>query len=234
MRRAGGAYSTQRKGSVTSQPTIGAASERQRTREQIMTAMLEASGELGYRRATVRGVIERAGETPSRFYSSFSTKEDCFAAAYEVEAERLYSALIAAAQGQSSWREGMRAALQELFAFVTERPLIARALFKEVYTARGPALVKHEEILERLSRAMNDSARRETSASRHSLPPQTAAFMVGAIEEFVCAQIAARRPERLWAGMPQLMSLLIAPYLGDQAAAEELQRPALRPGTPIG
>jgi hypothetical protein len=49
---------------------------------------------------------------------------------------------------------------------------------------------------------------------------------VGAIEEFVRAQIAARRPDRLWSATPVLMSLLVAPYLGDQAAAEELERPA--------
>jgi len=92
-------------------------------------------------------------------------------------------ALIAPAKRQSSWREGIRAALRELFAFVTELPLAARAIFNEVYSARGTALVKHEEIL-----------------------------------------------ERLWTGMPQLMALLVAPYLGDDAAAEGLERPVPQPG----
>jgi hypothetical protein len=128
------------------------------------------------------------------------------------------------------WREGLRAALQELFEFVSERPLVARAIFNEVRTARGAALVKHEQILERLSFAV-DRGCPEGSESRHPPPPQTGAFMVGAVEEFVCAQTLAGRPQRLWSDMPQLMALLVAPYLGDVAAAEELHRPVPRPGT---
>jgi AcrR family transcriptional regulator len=234
VQEAGGAYSMREKGSVASQPTIGAAAEQRRVRERerIMAAMLEVSGELGYRRATVRRVLERSSGHQSQFYGQFSNKADCFAAAYETEAENLYSTLLDAANNQSSWREGLRAGLEELFGFVTERPLIARATLREVYTAGGPALAKHEEILERLSRAI-DGACRETSESRHALPPLAASFMVGAIEGFVRAQIAAHRPERLWAAMPELMHLLVAPYLGDEAAREELRRPATSRAAPL-
>ena len=227
MQEAGGAYEIPEKGTVASQPRIGATSKQRRARERarIMEAMLEVSGEVGYRRATVRRVLERSGAPQSQFYGYFCSKEDCFAAAYEAEAECLCSALIEAAHSRSSWREGLRAALEKLFCFATERPLIARAILREVYTARGPALVKHEEVLGRLSHAI-DGACYEPAESRHAPPPMTGPFMVGAIEGVVRAQITARSPERLWAAMPELMYLLVAPYLGDEAAREELTRPA--------
>jgi AcrR family transcriptional regulator len=233
MRGAGGVYPMREKGTMASQPTTGAAGEQHQVRERrrIMAAMLEVSGELGYRRATVRRVIERSGARQSQFYGYFCSKEDCFVAAYEAEAESLCSALIEAAHSCSSWREGLRAALAKLFDFATERPLIARAILREVYTARGPALVKHEEVLGHLSHAI-DGACHEPDESRHAPPPMTGSFMVGAIEAVVRAQIAARRPERLWAAMPELMYLLVAPYLGDEIAREELTRPVPKTKSP--
>ena len=227
MQGAGGGYSMREKGTVASQSMTGAAGEQRRDSERarIMAAMLEVSGELGYRRATVRRVIERSGERQSQFYAHFCSKEDCFAAAYEIEAERFCEAILAAAQRRSSWCEGLRAALEEVFGFVNERPLIARAILSEVYTARGAALAKHEEVLGRLSDAI-EGACYQPPESGHSPPPMTAPFMVGAVEGVVRAQIAARRPERLWAAMPELMYLLVAPYLGEEVAREELMRPA--------
>jgi AcrR family transcriptional regulator len=220
----GGAHPMQETGSEASKST-GAASVRHSrpARERIIAAMLALSGELGYRRATVRRVLELSGATHAQFYLHFRSREDCFAAAYEGEAEPLYRALLAAAARQSSWREGLRGAVTELFRFVAERPLIARAILNQVYVAGGAALVKHEEYLERLSRAV-DGACRETSESRHALPPPTAPFIIGAIEEFVRFRLA--EPDRLWAALPELMHLATAPYLGDQVAREELRRPA--------
>jgi AcrR family transcriptional regulator len=213
----------QSKDSAASKSTDGAARERGRLRERerIMAAMLTLSGEFGYRQATVRRVLERSGTRPSQFYACFPNRAECFAAAHEAEVERLYRALIDAARRQPNWREGSRAALQELLRFAVERPLLARATLREVYVARGSALVKYEEVLERLSRAI-ESACRETSESRHSPPPETAAFMVGAIEEFVRSRLGARRQGQLLEATPTLMQLLVAPYLGDEVARQEL------------
>jgi AcrR family transcriptional regulator len=206
-------------GSAASKPT--AASTRER--ERIMAGMLLLSGELGYRRATVRLVIERSAVPPSRFYRHFRTRAECFAAAQLAEAERLCGALLAAARAQASFQDGLRAALEELFRYVAEHPLQARATLREVYAAEGAALSGYEEVLERLSRAF-DSARRETLGSRHSPPPGASSFIVGAIEEFVRFRVG--RPDCLWAALPELMHLATAPYLGDRAAARELRRPA--------
>jgi AcrR family transcriptional regulator len=222
------------KESVASKSINRAARERirARERERLMAAMLEVSGEVGYRNATVHRVLERSGGHRAQFYRHFRDRADCFAAAHAAEVERLYTSLLAAARQQPSWREALRASLQELFRFAAERPLAARAILREVYVARGQALANYEEVLERLSRAI-DSARRETSGSRHSPPPETASFMVGAIEEFVRAQLGAHRQGQLAAATPALMHLLIGPYLGDAAASAELSRTAPPPGRAV-
>lgn len=103
-----------------------------------------------------------------------ANKAGCYAAAYEVEAERLYAALLGAAAGDPSWRCGLRAALRQLPRVAGEQPLLARGLLIKDHIAGGPALAKREEMLERLTRLL-------TGRSRHSPPPLTP-FMVSAIE----------------------------------------------------
>jgi AcrR family transcriptional regulator len=189
-------------------------------RERIVEAMLEACGEHGYRKATVADAIQRCGSHRAQFYRHFANKADCYTAAYESWIERLCEALLTAGRAERGWRLGMRAALTELARFACERPALARGLLVETQVAGGPALAKREEVLERLSRAV-DSARRETE-SRHDPPPVTASFMVGAIEGAVTSALVKRAPGEFAAAVPELAAMVIAAYFGEDAAEEEL------------
>jgi AcrR family transcriptional regulator len=213
------------KGNGSSQQTISAALERKRLRERkrTMRLMLELSGELGYRRATLAELRARGGEEIGQFRSHFKSREQCFAEAHDAELERLYSALSTAALAPESLRDGLRAALVVLFRYAIEQPSIATAVFREVYVVGGTALNKHEELLERLSRAIDGACRASLEVS-HAPPPLAASFMVGGIEEFMCAQLAKGDPQGLLRALPELMHLLVAPYFGDEAAREELSR----------
>jgi AcrR family transcriptional regulator len=197
------------KGTAATNRTTTATRRRAQQRRAAMEAMLLLSGEIGYRRATVRRVLQRSGGHAVEFYSQFRNRQGCFAAAYELEADRLTTALLDAGARQPTWPEGLLAALTELVDYITAQPLRARAIFEEVYVAGGAAQVKHQEALERLSRAI-DGACRETSESRHTPPPLTASFMVGAIEGLVRAKLAAGEAEQLPQALPELMQIAIA------------------------
>ncbi len=189
-------------------------------RERIMEAMLAACGELGYRGVAVRDVLKRYGGYRLQFYREFGSKAECYAAAYEAEAERLCGALLGAAAAEPSWRCGLRAALAALGRFACERPAVGRGLLVEVHVAGGAALAKREEMFERLTRAI-DSARRETG-SRHSPPPVTASFMVSAIDAAVCMALEKGAPAEFAAAAPELAQMVVAAYFGEEAAREEL------------
>src|ERR1700742_2158672 len=145
-------------GSVLLFPTEG----KRRSRERLLEAMLLVSGELGYDRASVQDVIERAGASRATFYKYFTDKEDCFVTAYREASEWLYQRLEAVAKRQPSWKEGLRAALAELLEFCANQPALARPLFVEALAAGGDAMAQHDLLMERLSRAV-DGARREIS-----------------------------------------------------------------------
>jgi AcrR family transcriptional regulator len=181
-------------------------------RDSLLAAMLSLSGELGYRQVTVELIAERSGHSASYLYSRFSSREECFAVAYEERAAPLLARILKAGREGADFAEGIRAGLGELFTFVAAEPSIARALLTEVYVADGDAKVRHEQNLRRLSDAVAGT-RRETRASRHDSPPIAAAFIVGGLEEAVRRRLVEGRPQLLWEELPDLVAFATAHLL---------------------
>lgn len=180
-----------------------------------MEGVLVASGELGYREASVRAILDYSGGHRAQFYSYFTSKDDCFAKACEAWMERLGANLLGAAISAGGWQAGVLAALTSLFEFAAERPAIARALFVETQVAGGAALATREAAMERLAAAM-DSVRGEIEPGQ--APPEgTGVFVVGGIDACVCEVLATGDPEQIWDTLPELMHLAVGSYLGKEA-----------------
>jgi len=186
-------------------------------RGRCEVAVLELSGEIGYRAVTVEQVLSHSGVSLEQFEAEFGDLESCFVAAYEAEADVLCEAMLEAAGRADGWRAGTRAALERLLRFVAERPAVARALLRDVHVVGGSALVKHEEVLARLTAAVGGSAK---------LPEEqlawTSSFIVGAVEGVVSARLARGETDDLLALLPELMYLIVASFEGREAATAEL------------
>jgi AcrR family transcriptional regulator len=189
-------------------------------RERILDAMLEASGEKGYRNVAVQDVIDRYGGNRVQFYRHFASKDDCYAEAYRSGIDRFSRRLLEACGAASGWRLGLRATLGELAGFIEEQPLVSRGLLIEVHVAGGKALEIRAEVWERLTGAI-DGARAETGP-HPSPPPVTARFMLGAIETSVTTALAAGEPAAFADSVPELAHMIVSTYLGEDAAEEEL------------
>jgi AcrR family transcriptional regulator len=185
-------------------------------RQGEMEGALHVVGEVGYRAASVRAVLEYSGAHRRQFYEHFDSLEDCFAQAYEAWIEQLGVSLLEAAVAAGGWRQSVQAGIVRLFEFVIERPTIARALFLEVQVAGGAALAKHEEATERLGAAL-DSIRADIAPDEQP-PEATAFFVVGGIEAAICDVLTEGNPNRIWDALPELMHLTVGSYLGNEAA----------------
>jgi AcrR family transcriptional regulator len=187
-------------------------------RGRCEVAMLELSGEIGYRAVTVEQVLSHSGVSLEQFEQEFGDLESCFAAAYEAEADVLCEAMLEAAGRADGWRAGTRAALETLLSFVAERPAVARALLRDVHVVGGEALAKYEEVLARLTAALGSTG---------ELPEEqlagTSSFIVGAVEGVVSARLTRGDTEDMQALVPELMYLVVASFEGREAAAEELE-----------
>ncbi|HEX6781623.1 MAG TPA: hypothetical protein VF125_06280 [Solirubrobacterales bacterium] len=201
-------------GNALGQLRADEAGEHAELRERAMEAVLLSCGELGYRKLTVAAVLKRYGGYRMQFYRLFGNVDECYAAAYELHSGLLAERLLSAGAKAPDWRTGLRAALEELARFARQQPHLGLGLLSEVHSAGIPALARRREVLERLSRAI-DSARRETE-SRHSPPPLTAPFMVGAIESTVVRALARDEPELFERAIPELEQLVGTAYFDDR------------------
>jgi AcrR family transcriptional regulator len=188
-----------------------------RVRGRCEVAMLELSGKIGYRAVTVEQVLSHSGASLEQFEAEFGDLESCFVAAYEAEADVLCQAMLDAAARADGWRAGTRASLETLLRFVSQRPAVARALIRDVHVVGGGALVKHDEVLDRLAAAIGRGA---------ALPEEqlawTSSFIVGAVEGVVTARLARGETDDLLALLPELMYLIVASFEGREAASQEL------------
>jgi AcrR family transcriptional regulator len=198
--------------------------------EGALEAMLLSVGARGYEKASVQEVLDRSGISRERFQRRFGGKEACFAQAYEMAVERICAEVLEAAQGAESWRAGFRAALARLLRSVAEQPLMAKALLIEVRAARGQAWAKHQQAIERLAAAV-DSARQDPDATP-TATALTAQFVVGAVEEAICAEIGAGRTAKVERLLPDLTHLAVLNYFGEDEAWLELGSPKLTPVDP--
>lgn len=185
-------------------------------REGEMEGVLHVVGELGYRGASVRAVLEYSGGHRKQFYDHFESLEDCFVQAYGAWIDRLGVSLLEAAITASGWQASVQAGLVRLFQFVVERPEIARSLFVEVQIAGGGALAKHEQAVDRLT-GLLDSVRAEIQPDDEP-PAATGIFVIGGVEACLCDALAAGETSRIWNALPELMHLAVGSYLGKQAA----------------
>ena len=194
--------------------------------------MLLSVGARGYEKASVQEVLERSGISRERFQRHFGGKEACFAQAYEMAVDRICAEVLEVARGAESWRAGFRAALARLLRTFAEQPLLAKALLIEVRAARGQAWARHQQAIERLAKAV-DSARQERGA-QPTATALTAQFVIGAVEEAICAEIGAGRTATVERLLPDLMHLAVLNYYGEDEAWLELGSPNLTPVEPSG
>lgn len=188
---------------------------------QIMEAMLEACGDRGYRNVSVQNVLDRCGASRRLFYSYFRSKSECYADAYEFEVERRFAALVGAASKERTWAQAVVTALREMADLLETRPELARGLLIEVHVAGGRALRKRAEVLARLAEALDRA--REDPGVRHSPPPLTSTFMLGAIEAFITSTLLRAAPQKFSAGMRELAEVVLSAFFSRDETVAELE-----------
>src|SRR4051794_39360710 len=131
-------------------------------RERLLAGMLRATAELGYREGSVQDVLDRAGVSRPTFYEHFENKEDCFLIAFDTTPGRLRSRLELAGADGETWRDRLRAALEDLLRFVREDPDAAMSLIVDARAACPPALLRRDELLDHFASCIDTQVRAES------------------------------------------------------------------------
>lgn len=188
-------------------------------REALIDAVVELSGELGYRELTLRAVTDRAGSSNRAFHREFKNLEDAFGEGCERVLDQLCTELLAAGRGGADWQSGFRLALRALLAWVAAEPGAARVALSECRSAGDRAWAAHEGAIERLARAIDNSL---GTGRERALPSLATRYLIGGIEFTLANQIrngAANEVPRL---EPTLIYMAMALYFGHDAASIEV------------
>lgn len=201
---------------------------------RILRGMAEVVSERDTHSVTIKDVVTRAGVTRAAFNEQFADLEDCFLAAFELGVRRGRTVMAAAYSRQSTWADGVRAALAALLELLDEEPALAR-LWVVYSLGGGPRVLKRRAAVSAVICGFVDRGRREGLA-RIEPPELTAEGVVGAVLAIIQTRLLTREHEPLRDLQAQLMSLILLPYLGNAAAKRELKRatPRVREEPPPG
>jgi AcrR family transcriptional regulator len=193
----------------------------QNQRERIITALVDTVAERGYNATTVAHITKAASVSRRTFYEHFADKEACFLAAYEMVADHIRSSMRAAAGSFSDWPQQVRAALATMLRFLAAEPELARLCMVEPVAAGGEIAARYRATMQDFVTILK--AGRPQHSGERPLPDATEETLVGGIVSLIVREISASRTEELEKLLPDLVELILAPYLGIEEA-ERLAR----------
>lgn len=190
---------------------------------RLREAMLDLCAERGYANLQLSELLERADVDQAAFHRHYADLEACFTAVLgEIYAEFFASAQEAMA-GQRGWRDRMRATAYALLRFLRRDERVAHLAAVEAQDAGDAAQRLFRDTFNRLVDLIDEG---EAEASGPDSPGRATALGVGGV-------VFARVQEAVAGGelglgeeeIPELMYAAVFPYLGAEAAAEELRIP---------
>lgn len=182
--------------------------------------MIAAVAEHGYRDTSVTLIAAAAGVSRRTFYGYFATKEACFFDTYDLFEDHLLKALREADVGERSWSAKVRARVQTLLRFLAANPNLVRFGILAPLTAGGDVGKRSREFLGHLVDRLTDGGPVGSGPDETAIELEA---MAGAISSILVARIDSR-DEHLEAAAPQLVELVLTPFLGHQRAAAEARK----------
>lgn len=195
------------------------AEETRRLRE----ALLDLCAERGYANVDLPALLERAGVSEADFHRHYADLDACFAAVLTAVYGEFFALAQDAVAGERGWRDRMRATAYALLRFLRRDERVARFAAVEAQHAGDAGQRPFLDTFNRLVDLIDEGS---AEASGPGSPSRATALGVGGVV-FARIQEAVAEGE-LELGeeeIPELMYAAVFPYLGAEAAAEELRMP---------
>lgn len=190
-------------------------------RERFIAAFGKAASEHGYRELTVELVARYAGSSRERVEQHFASKEEGLIAAHDAFLNRIWLDVIDACETAAEWPLKVRAAMRSVIHSLSEASTLARVFTIEATAASFAAAERQFAILDGFARMLRDGRRLYPQASE--LPVATERALVGGIASILFAHLLAEEPGMLATVEPELVELLLGPFLGQSQAKQVAQ-----------
>lgn len=182
--------------------------------------LIELCHERGYAGLTLEALCARARVDPADFERRYADLEDCFCASFERELDLLLAEFAAVLAGANGWRQRLRAVAYAFHRWLVADPARTHLMVIEIRTAGERAQLVQWGGIQRMIDLLDEGRTQVDDPDR--LSKATAESLAGGILTQLYAAVGKGPlgPEaRL---VPELMYSAVLPYLGPEAAAEEL------------
>jgi AcrR family transcriptional regulator len=193
-------------------------------RERLIAGLAEAVAEHGYAGTTIAHITKHAAVSRRTFYEHFSSKDECFVAAYDMVMSELNQRVGEAFEQEEEWPEAVRAGIAAMLDFLTAEPHLARLSMVEALVA-GPVVVeRYDAAIQNLVPYFEAGREGRPAEVLEGLSPTTEEALVGGMVSLISRRIFADRTGELEALLPDLVEFALTPYLGSAAAAKVARR----------
>lgn len=189
-------------------------------RAPIHDALIDLCVERGFGEVSVEDLCRRTGVGRAEFEASYDGLGDCFTRCFEAELERFHQRLDPIRKGDAPWRERVRNTGYELYELFREDERATRFLVFEVRTGGEAALRLFGSEIEEMVDLIDEG--RKCLENPGSLSRSTAEQIAGGYFVQLYAVVLRGPLPPVEEMIPQLMYSAVLPYLGEEAAAEEL------------
>ncbi len=186
--------------------------------------MIRVAAAKGFEATTVADVVEIAGVSEETFYGMFEDKQACFLEAYDAVIDVLVAHVTSAFEAAAGepWPDRIGSGLRALVQLLAAEADIARMAMVEVTAAGDDARERYRAALGRFTPFLEEG--RAYSGQGGELPPDTARFAIGGATSMIFDEIRAGRGPELERILPDLVFAVLMPYLGPEAAEDEMRR----------
>lgn len=199
-------------------------------RDRVLTAATEVFAKRGYRQTTVDQLVAAADSGLATFYELFEGKEDCFLQTVERFRSAGVSYVEAAQQPDLSWAEQAVHVLRGLLEYVASDPHGTRVALVEVRTAGPAAIERYNEAIADFADKLRSG--REVSPFAEQLPHRLEVAVIGGVSWFLQQRAAAGRLEDVADSLPEVVRMVVGPYLGEEEAVRALEAAGATPAPP--
>ncbi len=191
--------------------------------------MVRSAAAKGYEATTVDDVVAAAELSRETFEEAFADKEACFLEAYDAVIDVLLAHVSTAFESTvgQPWPDRIAAGLRALVDLLASEADIARMAMIEVTAVGEDARIRYRAALGRFTYFLEEG--RAASPRGAELPDDTAGFAIGGATSMIFDEVRAGRGPELRRILPDLLYAVLMPYLGAEAAEDEMRRVAGQP-----
>lgn len=187
-------------------------------RDRILAATVRLVAARGYTRLTVGDIIAAARVPRRAFYAQFSGKEEAFLAAQTVALQGSIAAAASEFALHGEWPERVWRAGAAFLSYHARNPELSYLGIVEPYAVGRAAIRRQQEARLAYTIFLEDGYR---AAEGRGSPPRLASEAIGwAVFALTRRQAARAEIAQMPTLLPQVVYLILAPFIGPEAASE--------------